>query len=216
VLILIGILIGGLLGAGALISGEAIFGLLGVVIGAFIPSVFQNWSTKLDRRNQLRLAAIDRRLATHQQAYSMWSELCSKVHKTDEIGPCVMECQKWWNDNCLYLAPEARRAFKRAYLCAFNHKDFLSERLIIVKDPQANNDRLSGINDQIKENWADISGAGEEIVKGVELPTIGEDEFKRLPNDEQGYRDRKEPHSSSLPHHAASASGGLRGSADPR
>ncbi len=32
-------------------------------------------------------------------------------------------------------------------------------------------------------------------------------------NELKGYRDRKEPHSSSLPHHAASASGGLRGSA---
>ncbi len=43
------------------------------------------------------------------------------------------------------------------------------------------------------------------------IPTI--DEFKNKPNGESGYRDREEPHSSPLPHHAAYGSV-LRGSAD--
>jgi hypothetical protein len=66
------------------------------------------------------MAAIDKRLEVHQKAYSIWVELRSMAHKHDEIGRYVMFCQKWWDDNCLYLAPKARKAFKHAYICANN------------------------------------------------------------------------------------------------
>lgn len=80
---------------------------------------------ELRARHQLRAAAIERRLEAHQQVYSLWRKLLSSVHG-QHIGDVVVECQNWWNDNCLYLTPEARRAFYNALQCAFNHRDYLS------------------------------------------------------------------------------------------
>ena len=97
-----------------------------------------------------------------------------------------MECQKWWNENCLYLAPEARKEFKKAYLRASDHLDFLNERKVILKGSKADKHRLSEINELIRKNWDDISKAGISIVEGVELPTLGENEIKEIASKEQG------------------------------
>jgi len=91
-----------------------------------------------------------------------------------------MECQKWWDDNCLYLAPKARKAFNHAYMCASNHKNFLDELKFIVENAPNDKQRLAETNDLIQKNWNDISIAGQAIVEGVELPTIGEEEFKEI------------------------------------
>ena len=113
----------------------------------------------IKHKQQLRLAAIDERLRIHQKAYSLWKKLVSNVHKFDEIGSVVMECQTWWIDNCLYLAPDAREALLRAIFCAANHKDFLQDRTNIKL---------------IKDNWDDIMRAGDEIVKATDLPSLGD------------------------------------------
>lgn len=68
-----------------------------------------------------------------------------------------MECQDWWDKNCLYLDSEVREAFRLAYHTAFQHRDLLRARANI-KD--------------IEKNWSDVKRAGEVIVKAVELPTI--------------------------------------------
>jgi len=54
------IIIVSLAGAKSIIGREALVALLAVIIGALIPSIFQNWTARLDRKNQLRLAALDR------------------------------------------------------------------------------------------------------------------------------------------------------------
>lgn len=182
VLVFAGVISGALIMSSAKPSSEALFGLLGVLIGAFIPSVFQSWGARLDRRNQLRLAAIEKRLEVHQRAYSLWTELRSKAHDSKNIGQFVMVCQKWWDENCLYLEPKARKAFKHAYICANNHKDFLNERQFLI----ANNRKINEINKIIRENWEDISKAGPAIVEGIELPTIGEEETKTIGVNEYG------------------------------
>ena len=75
-------------------------------------------------QTQLRLAAVERRLQAHQEAYSLWRKILAHVH-SNEIGETVMECQFWWDKNCLYLCEEARQAFRDAYDAAFNHKQYL-------------------------------------------------------------------------------------------
>lgn len=182
VLVSAGFIAGSLIMSIAKPSSDVFFGLLGVLIGAFIPSVFQSWGARLDRRNQLRIAAIEKRLEVHQKAYSLWTELRSKAHDSENIGQFVIMCQKWWDENCLYLEPQARKAFKHAYICANNHKDFLNERQLLIADKKA----IDDINKTIKENWADISKAGPAIVEGIELPTIGEEETKTIDVDEHG------------------------------
>jgi hypothetical protein len=113
-------------------------------------------------KQQLRLAAIDRRLQAHQEAFTLWRKLLSSVH-TDAVAKVVLECQEWWDNNCLYLGAEARAAFNTAYRSAFNHRDFLRDRANV---------------ELIKANWKDIADAGEVIVRGAELPPLGEKEME--------------------------------------
>lgn len=108
------------------------------------------------REHQLRLAALDRRLETHQQAYTLWRKLVSSVY-TEHKCDVVIECQTWWNQNCLYLDSDAREAFVRAYQAANFHSDILRSKTTM---------------EEVKDNWATIIRAGEEIVRGAALPPI--------------------------------------------
>ncbi len=135
-----------------------------------IKSIYAKEIEEVREKQQLKLAAIEKRLEAHQKAYSLWRNLVSKVHKSDEIAQVVLECQDWWINNCLYLSPAARESFRKSIFCAANHKDFLQDR---------SNIKL------IKENWADIMAAGTDIVRAAGLPPIGDDEIKFL--------DEKEP-----------------------
>lgn len=103
------------------------------------------------------MAAVDRRLDAHQQAYSLWRKLVAYANKP-EIGNVVIECQNWWDRNCLYLSAEARRAFHAAYEAAFNHCSYLQD---------CSNREL------IEKNRSTIMAAGPKIVEGVELPSLG-------------------------------------------
>lgn len=116
-------------------------------------------------RHQLRLAALDRRLQAHQEAFTLWRKLLSKVH-SDDVADAAMECQVWWNENCIYLDSEARIAFRTAYHAAFNLKDFLADKRSNLK--------------LIEENMKRIKDAGEAIVRGAELPSLGEKESEIL------------------------------------
>lgn len=113
------------------------------------------------RRHQLRLASLEKRLEAHQQAYTLWRKLVGVVHKEDQVNSVIMECQDWWNKNCLYLEADAREAFIHAYLTAGDHH-------LLVKS--------HGRAEDVKSSWAIIMLPGKLIVKGVELPPIAEDE----------------------------------------
>lgn len=118
------------------------------------------------QKHELRVAALDRRLEAHQQAFTRWRRLLHKVHDK-EIGKIVRECQEWWVKNCLYLDAESRAAFRDAYHAAFLHRDLV------------NGNRGTGDgSEDIIQNFKVITDAGEKIVKGVELPSLGEDEYK--------------------------------------
>lgn len=114
-----------------------------------------------NQRHQLKIAALDRRLEAHQQAYSLWREILHKTHKEREIGEHILKCQTWWENNCLYLQADAREAFFKAYTAANSHYGFVNDR---------NNPEL------VRENWAIITDAGTVIVRGVELPPIKEED----------------------------------------
>lgn len=115
------------------------------------------------RRHQLRLAALDKRLEAHQEAYYLWRELIHTAHDRSKIFEVVLKCQEWWEKNCLFLDATVREAFNKAYVAANTHKDFV--------DSHSN-------PDLVRDNWAIIKNAGEVIVKAVELPPIAEGEFK--------------------------------------
>jgi hypothetical protein len=77
----------------------------------------------------------------------------------------ILDCQEWWNNNCLYLSPDARAAFKKAYIAA----EYLSQSLNLQAGAEAR-----------KRDLEDLNRAGEIIVKGIYLPSIGEDESKHV------------------------------------
>ncbi len=115
---------------------------------------------------QLRLAVVERRFQAHQEAHTLWIRLSQKVHSA-EIGKVVMECQTWWNENSLYLDPNARRAFKLAYHAAAGHRDLL--------EGPRDEDRRKFLED----NWRDIREAGPTIAAAVNLPRLDVSEIRR-------------------------------------
>ncbi|MCH6559702.1 hypothetical protein IH799_05025, partial [candidate division KSB1 bacterium] len=70
---------------------------------------------RLRQEHQFRLAAIDRRLEVHQEAFALWNQLLHTAD-TDAGWETALECQVWWYNHCLYLEPGAREAFRRAYM----------------------------------------------------------------------------------------------------
>jgi hypothetical protein len=113
---------------------------------------------------QLRLAAVEKRLAAHQEAFTLWRRLIAAAHD-DSLVEVVLECQDWWNKNCLYLSADARDAFNRSYLLAKDYRTLA----------QSNRDQ-----DSARRYLEIIHSAGEAIVQGVELPSLGIREAERV------------------------------------
>ena len=123
------------------------------------------------QRYSLQLAALDRRLEVHQEAYALWWKLIASVYKEEERSKVVMECQEWWIHNRLYLEPKVAQAFSRAYHAAAQHSDVLRAKL--------------GTR-EIDESWLTIRSAGNIIVEAVQLPGIREGESEYKPVGEKG------------------------------
>ena len=115
---------------------------------------------QLKAQQQLRLAAVERRLAAHQEAFTLWRRLVNAAH-SEGAHSVVHECQDWWEKNCLYLGAEARDSFNRAYFVASSHRGLTHARV----DAEV-----------VKANWALLMKAGDDIVAGVQLPTLGKRE----------------------------------------
>jgi hypothetical protein len=147
------------------IPSEAAIGFLGVLVGSTIAGGVQLTVSSADATQQLKLAALDKRLQAHQDAFAMWQRLLFTNRPTKESDQLILECQDWWNNNCLYLSADARIAFKEAYLAA----EYLKLPANVQSGPKATNADLEK-----------LKRAGEILVKGAYLPSIGEGESKRF------------------------------------
>ena len=119
---------------------------------------------ELRSRNQLRMAALEKRLDAHQHAFTLWRILLEKAHEGDTVH-IVGECQAWWDRNCLYLSADARLAFNKAYFAAVHLR-------AVSKDPSNPEAAI--------QYMQHIQDAGSAIVAGVELPSLGEREAQRI------------------------------------
>lgn len=131
-----------------------------------VESVKQENSLILEQvraRQQVRMAVAEKRLAAHQEAFVLWRGLMQVMH-TDEVPGVVRTCQRWWEQNCLYLDARTRAAFMTAYRSAGEHRS-------ILDGPRGEATAL-----EAKANWARIMEAGLAIVEGVNLPALGEAE----------------------------------------
>ena len=169
----------GAFGVGGLLVGGAIFLILKSFLPSYLSEKAKNLATREDiaeitdniekikseyalvleelrGRQQLRLAALDRRLAAHQEAFALWRELMRTVH-TEDVGRTVIKCQAWWENNCLYLSETVRESFSDAYSAAHSHHAYLQSRT----DAKL-----------VQENWARIMKVGNDIVAAVQLPGL--------------------------------------------
>lgn len=108
------------------------------------------------QRHAFRLAAIDRRLAAHQEAFSLWRELMANTHG-ENVGPVVLKCQAWWEMNCLYLEPSVRDAFVRSYSAAHSHHAYTQGRVDATT---------------IQRNWQDVTSFPNVLFEAIQLPPI--------------------------------------------
>ncbi len=140
---------------------EALIAFAGTAVGVALTLTVQWYLAQQQIRAQFRLAAVDKRLEKHQEAYALWHRLVSAVHKPDARGTVVAQCQTWWTNNSLYLTTEAREAFRWAFLCASDYD---------AKDPEMR-----------EEWWPQIMAPGRVIPAAVCLPALGDE---RLDNPE--------------------------------
>lgn len=145
-------------------SADAVSGFIGVLAGGAIAGAIQYGISVADREHQLRTAALERRLQAHQEAYALWRRLIFSTSQED-LYALIRKSALWWDDNCLYLDPEARRAFYRAINAAGER-----ERAVHIDDDP----RIARLA------WQDMEKAGDIIAKGVALPGFGKAEADRL------------------------------------
>jgi hypothetical protein len=119
---------------------------------------------ELKVQHQLRLAALDRRLQAHQEAFTLWREILGSVH-TENIGHTVIKCQEWWEQNCLYLEPNVREAFVASYSAAHSHHALV----------QARTDA-----ELVKDSWKQITNFPNVLFEAIQLPTLTVVESKAL------------------------------------
>ena len=108
------------------------------------------------QRHQLSLAALDRRLQVHQEAYALWRKFSTAAHDKNDMDCLATECEDWWLKNCLYLSTEAREAFFVAWQAASHHKEFVDIGDLALID----------------KNNKKIADAVIPILKGVALPSL--------------------------------------------
>ena len=114
---------------------------------------------RTQQRHQLSLAALEQRLQAHQEAFAMCYELreISGNQVTEaEAVKTLTDSSQWWRRNCLYLSPEASKAFISACNAAGG---------LLGARREPNVDREGKL-------WDTLAQASEEIAKSVKLPGI--------------------------------------------
>jgi len=139
-----------------------IIGFVGIVIGGLFTLILQSANLSTQFENNLRLAALEKRLQAHQEAYSHWISLINNLFDEKKIRDSVYMCQEWWVNNCIYLTPEASSAFRTAYFSALGHTAYLS-----MHDSKL-----------VEMNAKSIFDAGNIILEGVSLPPIAKEKLQ--------------------------------------
>jgi hypothetical protein len=120
-----------------------------------------------NQRHQLSMAVIERRLQAHQDAFSRSLQLSRLAHdKSEGVTDRLNGMLQWYSENCLYLAPEAGRAFVRACHAAHMHSS------LVEGGPTSST--------LVRDNWEVITLAPETIAAAVQLPGIGAELVKEL------------------------------------
>jgi hypothetical protein len=109
--------------------------ILAGLIGAAIPLITLWLQSKekrkyfeLERKEKLKMVAIDKRLETHQQALKQWYSLKAVIHASDDDPhkTKILEAARdFWYSNSLYLEKQTRAKFQEAFGIVSNYKMWL-------------------------------------------------------------------------------------------
>jgi hypothetical protein len=118
-----------------------IAGIIGTFLGIAIREILLWFRTERERRDKFMLAALDKRLEAHQDAYKHWRRIVFSVDKSDKIERVCSDAQKWWVEHNLYLDSKSRSSFYGATLDAplvatfeGEERKKLYKKLMAVKD----------------------------------------------------------------------------------
>jgi hypothetical protein len=119
----------------------------------------------IDRKDKYRLAALDKRLDAHQDAYKVANFLLWTVHdKGEEWTKAQKMYSEFWNNHCLFLTNEARIALQESAHSHGAYDVFLQVWKDNPKDPQAKKD--------LEERFAKIVQAPDLIMKAIDEETL--------------------------------------------
>jgi hypothetical protein len=99
---------------------EAIYSLVGVIVGAGITG-FVTWRIyQTNRKDQFRTMAFEKRLETHQNAYYWFQKVndCLARNKFLKLPDTIDQAQEWWYANCLWLDEKSRNEMIRFFYFA--------------------------------------------------------------------------------------------------
>ena len=95
--------------------------------GAMFGHLISARSARKDRKQQLAMAALDKRLAVHQEAFYHWHRVSSSLNNTDDLRQSVAEAEVWLPQNHLYLDTDTSKEFFTCIQRASNYPELLEE-----------------------------------------------------------------------------------------
>ena len=101
----------------------AIIALLGAMIGHWISAR----SSRQDRKYQLAMAALEKRIEVYQEAFYHWYRVSSSLNNTDDLRRFVAEAEVWLPQNRLYLDTDTSKEFFTCIQRASNYPKLLEE-----------------------------------------------------------------------------------------
>lgn len=109
--------------------------ILTFMVGAAVPIFNNHWQRKddrkkfeLERKDKYKLAAIDKKLKIHQQAYIHWYHLNSATaEKPDNESrkKVIVDANNFWIENNLYLESKTRNDFVKVIDAVRNYPRYV-------------------------------------------------------------------------------------------
>ena len=139
-----------------------ILGYFGAVSGVKRELASREKQHQENLQQQLRLAAIDKRLEIHQEAFTHWLRVSRSLHDQEKLQPLLDNAFEWWDQKSLYLGPEIAHKFRVALLNAGTYQQTL------IHAQELRDSEL------IKKTHEEIVSVGKLIQESVGLPAIGD------------------------------------------
>ena len=99
---------------------EAIFGLVGVVVGSGLVLLYNLYRDRREREEKYRVMLYEKRLEAHQKAFCYIQKLnvaLNTAQNDEDLWEVTREAREWWDSNCLYLDEYSRKDLLVAAHC---------------------------------------------------------------------------------------------------